>query len=57
MSQIAYQPFGPIGGLSYGNGIVETRAFDLDYPYCLTGECYRANEHCLTMPAPVASLL
>ena len=25
--------------------------------YCLTGECYRASEHCLTTPAPVASLL
>src|ERR1700730_8328940 len=30
-SAIAYLPFGPVSGLSYGNGIVETRAFDLDY--------------------------
>jgi YD repeat-containing protein len=30
-SQIAYQPFGPVGGLVYGNGIAESRAFDLDY--------------------------
>jgi RHS repeat-associated protein len=28
---ISYLPFGPVSGLSYGNGIVETRAFDLDY--------------------------
>jgi RHS repeat-associated protein len=30
-SAITYLPFGPASGLSYGNGIVETRAFDLDY--------------------------
>jgi RHS repeat-associated protein len=30
-SAIGYLPFGPVSGLSYGNGIVETRAFDLDY--------------------------
>jgi RHS repeat-associated protein len=30
-STITYLPFGPVSGLSYGNGIVETRAFDLDY--------------------------
>jgi RHS repeat-associated protein len=30
-SAITYLPFGPVSGLSYGNGIVETRAFDLDY--------------------------
>src|SRR5439155_22162169 len=30
-SAIGYLPFGPVSGLSYGNGIVETRGFDLDY--------------------------
>jgi RHS repeat-associated protein len=30
-SAIAYLPLGPVSGLTYGNGIVETRAFDLDY--------------------------
>jgi YD repeat-containing protein len=30
-SAISYLPFGPVSGLSYGNGVVETRAFDLDY--------------------------
>ena len=28
---ITYQPFGPVSGLTYGNGIAETRSFDLDY--------------------------
>jgi YD repeat-containing protein len=28
---IAYQPFGPLAGLAYGNGIDETRDYDLDY--------------------------
>jgi RHS repeat-associated protein len=28
---IAYQPFGPVAGLVLGNGITETRAYDLDY--------------------------
>jgi RHS repeat-associated protein len=28
---IAYQPFGPLDGLVYGNGKTETRAYDLDY--------------------------
>jgi RHS repeat-associated protein len=28
---IAYQPFGPLAGLVYGNGIGETRDYDLDY--------------------------
>ena len=31
VSAIAYLPFGPVDALSYGNGIAETRAFDLDY--------------------------
>jgi RHS repeat-associated protein len=30
-SGFAFQPFGPITALTYGNGIAETRAFDLDY--------------------------
>lgn len=30
-SAITYQPFGPITGLTYGNGIAETRSFDQDY--------------------------
>jgi RHS repeat-associated protein len=28
---IAYQPFGPLDGLVYGNGKAETRTYDLDY--------------------------
>jgi|HubBroStandDraft_6_1064221.scaffolds.fasta_scaffold1043132_1 hypothetical protein len=28
-SAITYLPFGPASGLSYGNGVVEARAFDL----------------------------
>jgi RHS repeat-associated protein len=31
VSGVAYQPFGPVNGLTYGNGIAETRAFDQDY--------------------------
>jgi RHS repeat-associated protein len=31
LSQIAYQPFGQPNGMSYGNGIRDTRTFDLDY--------------------------
>ena len=31
LSQIAYQPFGPPSGMSYGNGVRDTRTFDLDY--------------------------
>jgi len=30
-SNVAYEPFGPVTGLKYGNGIAETRSFDLDY--------------------------
>ena len=26
-----YQPFGPINGLTFGNGVAEARTFDLDY--------------------------
>ncbi len=26
-----YQPFGPINALTFGNGVAETRSFDLDY--------------------------
>jgi RHS repeat-associated protein len=28
---VNYLPFGPINSLTYGNGIIETRSFDLDY--------------------------
>ncbi len=31
VSNIGYEPFGPITGLTYGNGIVEARTYDLDY--------------------------
>ena len=31
LSSILYEPFGPVTGLTYGNGIAETRSFDLDY--------------------------
>ncbi len=31
VSKIGYQPFGPAASLTYGNGIAETRSFDLDY--------------------------
>jgi len=31
LSSITYLPFGPVQGLHYGNGVVETRTFDLDY--------------------------
>jgi len=31
IDSITYLPFGSIQGLRYGNGVVETRAFDLDY--------------------------
>ncbi|HEX7965807.1 MAG TPA: RHS repeat-associated core domain-containing protein [Gammaproteobacteria bacterium] len=30
-SYITYKPFGPVSGLTYGNGLVETRTYDLDY--------------------------
>jgi RHS repeat-associated protein len=31
VSSITYLPFGPVSGLTYGNGIAETRSSDLDY--------------------------
>jgi RHS repeat-associated protein len=31
VSGIGYEPFGPAKALTYGNGVAETRAFDLDY--------------------------
>ncbi len=31
LSSIAYQPFGPVSGLTFGNGVNGTRSFDLDY--------------------------
>lgn len=31
LSSIAYEPFGPVTALTYGNGIAESRTFDLDY--------------------------
>ncbi|HEU5352160.1 MAG TPA: hypothetical protein VFU55_11240 [Terracidiphilus sp.] len=30
-SNVAYEPFGPSSGLTYGNGVAETRGFDQDY--------------------------
>jgi RHS repeat-associated protein len=31
VSGIGYEPFGPPNALSFGNGVAETRSFDLDY--------------------------
>jgi RHS repeat-associated protein len=31
VSAVGYQPFGAVNALTYGNGIAETRSFDLDY--------------------------
>ena len=31
LASVAYQPFGPINSMTFGNGVAETRAFDLDY--------------------------
>ncbi len=31
VSNVTYQPFGPMNALTFGNGISEARAFDLDY--------------------------
>jgi hypothetical protein len=31
VANITYEPFGPINGLTYGNGVQEMRTFDLDY--------------------------
>ncbi|HYL35196.1 MAG TPA: RHS repeat-associated core domain-containing protein [Bryobacteraceae bacterium] len=31
LTNVAYQPFGPLNTLAFGNGITETRSFDLDY--------------------------
>jgi RHS repeat-associated protein len=31
VSGVAYEPFGPASGLTYGNGIAETHSYDLDY--------------------------
>ena len=30
-SSITYEPFGPMNGMSYGNGVSETRHYDSDY--------------------------
>jgi len=30
-SSLGYEPFGPISGLTYGNGLAETRGYDLAY--------------------------
>ena len=30
-SAIGYQPFGPVNAIAFGNGVAETRSFDLDY--------------------------
>lgn len=31
VSAVTYAPFGPVTGMTYGNGVVETRTFDQDY--------------------------
>ena len=31
LSKIGYQPFGPVNAQTFGNGVAETRSFDLDY--------------------------
>jgi len=31
LSQIGYQPFGPVNAQAFGSGVLETRSFDLDY--------------------------
>jgi len=31
LSKITYQPFGPVNGQTFGNGVAEARTFDLDY--------------------------
>ena len=31
LTAASYQPFGPVNALAFGNGIAETRGFDLDY--------------------------
>ena len=31
LASVGYQPFGPVNALTFGNGIAETRSFDLDY--------------------------
>jgi RHS repeat-associated protein len=31
LSNIKCEPFGPVTALTYGNGVIETRSFDLDY--------------------------
>ena len=31
LSNVAYQPFGPVKSMSFGNGVTESRSFDQDY--------------------------
>jgi RHS repeat-associated protein len=31
VSNVAYEPFGPITGMTFGNGVADARTFDLDY--------------------------
>jgi len=31
VSGITYEPFGPVSGMTYGNGLVENRTYNLDY--------------------------
>jgi RHS repeat-associated protein len=31
LANAGYQPFGPVNALTFGNGVAETRSFDLDY--------------------------
>jgi RHS repeat-associated protein len=31
LANVSYEPFGPVSALTFGNGVAETRSFDLDY--------------------------
>jgi RHS repeat-associated protein len=31
LSKVAYQPFGPVNSMTFGNGVTESRSFDQDY--------------------------
>jgi YD repeat-containing protein len=31
LSGVSYEPFGPVSEITYGNGVKESRQFDLDY--------------------------
>ena len=48
LSQIGYQPFGPPNALTYGNGIAESRSFDLDYRMTALADAGKAAIQSLT---------